>query len=413
MLLKYALANLFRRKQRTLLTAGVVGLGVFIGCLFAGGKKDIYHRLIGTSSKIAFGNIVISAPGFLDFPSLPKRVNNYDTLVKNIARIMPEALIIPRSLGTGMVVSSRSSSGVSFLAIDPKLDSSKTNIYLESLTEGDPLDQNDESGALVGAAMAKKLDFQVGSKFVFNASDIQSAPISNLLRVRGIFDTGNPELDAHAIILTQKALQSLLGMSEKDTSFLAIFFPNSSMIEPAVKDLKHLVKREKLDLNVAAWYDSQTQIRNFLALDKLQYLVVAILLGLVIASGIFNTTIMNVSERKRELATILALGCKPKLIFAAICLESLFIACLGFLIGGAVTLPAYVYLNTFGFDATFLIPNGINSGGVVIEPIVRCLLDIETLLAIFGTVGVMTLAAALIPGLLAAMTVPVKHLRDY
>ena len=81
-----------------------------------------------------------------------------------------------------------------------------------------------------------------------------------------------------------------------------------------------------------------TFLGSMLAVQDGFALVFMVVVFLALSFGLVNTLVMAVFERVREIGLMQALGMRPRLILVQILLESLYLLCLGLLLGNLLAL---------------------------------------------------------------------------
>ncbi len=148
-----------------------------------------------------------------------------------------------------------------------------------------------------------------------------------------------------------------------------------------------------------------------IAMDKSSNYISQLLIGLLVAAGIFNTLLMSVLERKREFGIMMAVGMSPVTLFRLIVIESLFLAVLGLAVGVLLSTPWYAYLSQTGLDFSSTFGEGLNVGGVLLDPVFKVKLYAESVVAILSAVLGLSLLSGLYPAWRAGRVPPVESLK--
>lgn len=128
--------------------------------------------------------------------------------------------------------------------------------------------------------------------------------------------------------------------------------------------------------------------------DEPVVFVIAAVLALIAAAGVFNTLLLNTRERVRDNATLKALGMSPRQMIVMVATSAGFLA----LLGGVVAVPGGVALSRLLFDLVGTL------GGVNVPPAAYGAYASWELVAILSAGVIVALGAALIPGRWAART---------
>ncbi|MHB8811487.1 MAG: ABC transporter permease, partial [Desulfobulbaceae bacterium] len=128
--------------------------------------------------------------------------------------------------------------------------------------------------------------------------------------------------------------------------------------------------------------------------------------------GIMNTMLMSVLERGREFGIMLAVGMAPSQVARLVLVESLWLGCLGVVLGIVLTAPWFYYMSRTGIDLSGLVGEDYSAGGVLVDPVLKLRLFRESALAILATVFLLTLAAGIYPAIRAGRVLPAQSIKE-
>ena len=152
-------------------------------------------------------------------------------------------------------------------------------------------------------------------------------------------------------------------------------------------------------------------LANAIKLDYASQKFIFVIILLIVTIGVVNTLLMSVMERMREFGVILALGSTPMVLRGMILLEALLLGLLAALLGSLFGSLATWYLVTVGINLETFMPETLEFGGVVFEPVLRATWDIAWMARIALYVVGLTLLAALYPAIKAGRITPVEGMR--
>lgn len=409
MILKLATRNIWRNRQRTLITASSVAFGVWLAVFFVGTREHTYQRLIDASSKMGVGHIAVTPPDFFDLPSPSKRLSNSKEIIDSVENIKGIKAVLPRITGTAVVATSVKSTGVSYIGIDPMVEKPEFNVFTASIVKGKNLDSTTGYDALIGDDFARRLNLSLGEKFVYTASDSQGQVISQLARVKGVFHVGSSELDGHVLVLPIDMIRKTLGYKYNEISIVSIYTKDVKKSLP-LRDLIHAKLNHKGD--TVHWTESQPDLADYIRMDNAINKMLVLFVGIIITTGILCTMMMSIFERRRELGVLLAIGLSPIKVFATILCETFAIAIIGIISGTISIIPVYLYLYRVGVDLRSVIGETIEAGGISIEFIIKCQLSWQNALLIVMSLIILTVFAAIYPATKAALTIPQEAMKD-
>lgn len=400
--------NLWRSRRRTAITAASVAGAVWMAVTFLGIAEYAYNDMVNRSATMGFGHVSVAARGYNDAPSIGLRLPSAERLVRSARATEGVDAALARVVGQGMFATARKTTGGLLLGIDPAEETAERNLFLEKLKVGEPLKPGDEAGVLVGKRMAKTLDLQLGSKLIWTSTDVNGEVVSEVGRVRGLFETGVAEVDSSTVLMPISRARKVLGMREGAATIVAVFL---SEHRAATAMQTTLAAKAGSDAEVLSWMQTQPEMSSYVKVDRSSNELFQLLIGLVVAAGILNTMLMGVLERKRELGVLLAIGMPPRSLFALVMWEALWVGLLGLALGTLLVLPWAYYLYTAGIDMSALVSEDITVAGVMFDMRIHIRLATAHFIAIPLAVLVLTLAASVYPAAKAALLAPIDSLR--
>ena len=232
LLVKIGWRNLWRNPRGTLLTALALGLGLTLLLVSLGLLDGGHDQMIANAVRFGTGHVVIQAQGYQDTGSqallLPARVvSATEAFLQTDAMKHVVRGVSPRLLASGLLSSAANSDGVRIMGVIPKQERT-VSLIPQRIVEGSYLNDDQQSGVVIGVELARKLAVKIGAKVVLMTQMVQppdpAAPDagggemqSTQLRVSGIFRTGVQAIDAHIIQLPLPEAQALLGVPDQVT----------------------------------------------------------------------------------------------------------------------------------------------------------------------------------------------------
>lgn len=406
---KMAWRNLWRRKRRTYITAFSIGFGVLLSVTFTGIGDYSYTKMINTSATMGFGHVTIQPVGYIDSPSLDKKINNAESIRTTVLNTHGVKDAVTRIMGQAMIASANKSVGGMFLGIDPEQESKEKNLFIRSLTEGKLFKNKDGREAIIGTGLAKKLNLKLKKKFVYTTTDVNGEIVSELARVKGIFKTGVSEVDGSTILLPINHVRKTLNYEKNDATLISVIIDDQRYAEKTRDKIKAEIKG--VNVEVYSWRETQPELAGIITIDKSGNYIIQILIGLLIAAGILNTLLMSVIERKQEFGVMMAVGMSPSSLFKLVIMESLFLAVIGIIIGVIMTIPWYIYMHQTGIDFSGIIGNDYSASGVIVDPVMKIRLFRESIIAILTGIFTLTLISGIYPAWKAGRVPPVESLK--
>ena len=343
--------SIWRNKRRTLISLFSIIIGTGIPIFFVCIAWGFYAGLIDDVTRLMSGHITYEHVEYRNSPSNDLWVDDIQKINKtlnNNAEVLSTKQIVNLQ---GVAHTAKGSVGISLMGIEPEKEIT-ISFLPETVIEGNYLSKEDGRWVVVGDQLAENLNISVGKKFVFTTSDIKGDLVEELFRVKGIFKTGSKEIDGHFVQSDIEIARKIAGLGSDDVSQLGIIVKNPDTHENFLQDLqKSLAKKNGVFLS---WQKIMPDVATTIRMDRTAISSFMIMLVVIVLFTMFSTILMSTLERKREFASLLAIGTQQKELKIQIFIETIFfglIACpLGALlgIGFAKWVEGYDMMNVVG-----------------------------------------------------------------
>jgi ABC-type lipoprotein release transport system permease subunit len=316
----------------------------------------------------------------------------------------------PRLLASGLLSSAANASGVSMMGVNPK-EERAVSLIPQRIVEGNYLNDDQQSGVVIGAELARKLAVKVGGKVVLMTQAVQAPATeatdadegemqSTLLRVNGIFRTGIQAIDAHVIHLPLPEAQGLLGVPDRVNQVAVLLEREGDSLMVARSLRKQLTG---LPVEVLTWRESMPTLAQSFVLDEaFNYVMNGVVLAMV-GLGILNTILMRVLERRYEFGLCSAMGLRPVQLAVMVIGESLALTAISLALGLVLGLGAQHYFATAGLDLRWFFKSSLPSA-LVFDPVIYSRLSVARIASSVSTVFLTATAISFYPALKAART---------
>jgi len=326
--------SIWRNKRRTLISLFSIIIGTGIPIFFVCIAWGFYAGLIDDVARLMSGHITYEHVEYRNSPSNDLWVDDIHKINKtlnNNAEVLSTKQIVNLQ---GVAHTAKGSVGISLMGIEPEKEIA-ISFLPETVIEGNYLSKGDGRWVVVGYQLAKNLNVSVGKKFVFTTNDIKGELVEELFRVKGIFKTGSKEIDGHFVQSDIEIARKISGLGSDDVSQLGIIVKNPDTHENFLQDLqKSLAKNNGVFLS---WQKIMPDVATTIRMDRTAISSFMIMLVVIVLFTMFSTILMSTLERKREFASLLAIGTQQKELKIQIFIETIFfglIACpLGALLG--------------------------------------------------------------------------------
>jgi ABC-type lipoprotein release transport system permease subunit len=211
------------------------------------------------------------------------------------------------------------------------------------------LDQSgEELPALIGNRMARSTGLRVGDSVTIRWRDANGTFDARDIRIVQVMNTSVPTIDQGQIWLPLPIIQELSGM-ENESSLIVVAKNTQDLPEIsgwAFKDLDFLLE------------DVQTLVRSKTAGASILYVVLMALAML----AVFNTQVLSIFRRKKEMGTFMALGFTRSMVIKLFTLEGALHAVLAAVVAAMYGIPLLV---TFARNG-WALPQSTDSYGLAI-----------------------------------------------
>ena len=326
--------SIWSYKRRTLISLFSIVIGTGIPIFFVCIAWGFYAGLIDDVARLMSGHITYEHVEYRNSPSNDLWVDDIqkiDQTLNNNSEILTTKQIVNLQ---GVAHTAKGSVGISLMGVEPEKEII-ISFLPENIIEGKYLSKGDERWVVVGQKLAKNLNIDIGKKFVFTTNNVDGELTEELFRVKGVFKTGSKEIDGHFVQSDIGIARKVAGLSNDDVSQLGIIVKNPDNHENFIKDLqKSVAKNSGVFLS---WQKIMPDVATTIRMDRTAISSFMIMLVVIVLFTMFSTILMSTLERKREFASLLALGAQQIELKIQIFLETIFfglIACpLGALLG--------------------------------------------------------------------------------
>lgn len=372
MLLRLAARSVGRNARRSALTAAamVVGLAllIFSRSLAEGG----HEQWIDSAVTLGSGHVAIQAPEYLETGKIEHHLDagalrRATTAIE--ATLGPDELVAwaPRLAANGLASSASSALPVQVQGVDPALEPRFSDMRAR-LYSGRYLEPGDRLGAYVGVELARRLELEVGSRFVLTAQGATGVVQGQLVRVVGTFKTGIPEMDEGLIHIPLETARTWLA-APGAASTVALLLGTARMTDPAVRALRQATAGDD-ELRVLGWEETSPELADAIRIDDAgDYVFHGILFALV-ALAVLNSVMMSVLGRRREFGILQAMGLTDLETGWVVFGEGLFLTAASGVVGMVAGFAFTWIFFRDGLDFSAFIQGEMTLSGTIVDPVI-------------------------------------------
>jgi len=409
MIVRIAWRSIWRSKRRTLISmfSIVIGTGLptFMVCLGWG----FYNGLIDDVARLMAGHVTYEHVEYRNSPSNDLWVDDIQTInnaLNNSADVVSTKQIV---ILQGVAHTAKGAVGVSLMGVEPSKEIT-ISFLPESIIAGEYLSQGDGRWAIVGSKLAERLNIKVGKKFVFTTNDIKGELVEDLFRVKGIFKTGSNEMDGHFVQSDIDFARMVAGLHSNAASQLGIIVKNPDAHEKILQSWqKTLAKNDGVFLS---WKQIMPDIATYIRMDRAFLVIIMCMLVILVLFTMFSTILMSVLERKREFASLLAIGTKHRELNLQIFFETLIFGLIACPLGSLLGIGALKWVE--GYDIAKLVeanPEDMSIGGFAMDTVIAPYFSTSLIVQLSIVIFLLIMVLGILPMFLISRISIVDELR--
>lgn len=311
----------------TLISIGGVAVGVMallvVLSVMSGFHEDLQKKILGVNAHMVIMNYRGTLPAY----------QQVTEQLKGETEILSAA---PFVMGQVMVSYGKKAHGVFLRGVDPEKEKKTTEIgrfmregNIEGLAAGGKV-----PGIIIGRELAGSIGAFRGDTISILSPIGKIGPLGMLPKIRqfrvvGIFEVGMFEYDSNLVLTDLKAAQEFFDMKDEVTGIqlkLADIY-NASEVRERIQN------KLGFPLYAKDWMQMNRNLFSALKLEKFAMFVILVLIILVASFNIVSTLIMNVIEKKREIAILKAMGATDRGVMTIFMLQGMLIGLVGTVIG--------------------------------------------------------------------------------
>ena len=324
--------NFYRQGLRAFLNVLVTELSIialiFMLSLLNGFQAQATRNLVSTD----VGGGHYRVPG-LDILT-PTEWEDYTMTVPHVLKSLPNTDRAEVLVQQGQLYPNRRLFPVQLRGIE--MEQSLLSLPLAGLKKYDDR-PGDMIPAVVGVKMARKAHLKQGDTVVLKWRDKGGAVDARDVLIVDVGDIVNPRVDDGVVWLRLDHLRSMTDR-DNEVSWVAVreyLGPVSGYefhgVELLMSDLLALLRQDRINSKIL-WG----------------------ILMVLVCTSVFNTQILNIFKRQKEIGTLMALGMEPGRIVRIFTLEGVLAALWALVLAVLLGVPFFIWFQGVGFDVTHL-----------------------------------------------------------
>ena len=386
--------SIWRNRRRTWITVSAIAFGLALAVFFIAFGDGVYNQLIDDATRMQGGHFTLEHPDYREAPAVDLFVGGVSGLrdrLEGLDGVLGTKALV---LGQGVARSGHGAVGVSVMGVEPAPEAASSPLA-GAIVDGSYLEEGDGRKVVLGAKLAQRLELRTGKKLVIATNDASGEIVEELFRVKGTFEIGADEVDAYLVQIPLESARRLYGLGQEDATQVGVL-----LSDPGRRPAVMAAARELLPAGVAlrTWEEVMPELANYIRVDRGSNLVFQGIIVFLSLFTIFNTILMSVLERTRELAMQLALGVSASLLRLQVVVESALLGALGSTLGVLLGGGLGWWMQAEGLDISRFYGEDIDVSGFALDTMVYADVTAELLVSMWLLVFAATVLLSLVPG---------------
>jgi putative ABC transport system permease protein len=410
-ILKLSARNLLRYRRRTLLTAGLITLGVVALLIFVSTADAFKSVMVGSITDSMLGHLEIHRKGYTSaIDNLPLNLNLGTGALTKVEKILKEepaiAAYSTRVKIGAMFSNFAETTSIRLNGVEPQAEDATVPALRKRILEGNQQGPLIALGqVMIPQLLAKGMKVKVGDSVVLVVTNASGSVNAKTFIVSAILDsvTGPGGRDGYIHI---KDARELLRMDKPEAMEIAVRLKDFKQLNAVQERLlarlnaEVLNKDDKPVTELHLWSDLSPFATIVKMIDLLTTFIRVMLVAIVLIS-VMNVMLMAVYERIREIGTLAAIGTPPRKILGLFLGEGLLLGMAGAGVGILISLGLVGVFHAYPISFTF----GRN------DLLLRPDLALSELVLVFVLSLIVSALASLQPAWRAANMDPIQALR--
>ncbi len=388
--------SIWRQRRRTLITVISIAFGLFFVIALTTLEEGVIRSVINNGAEMQAGHITIEHEEYRLAPSVSLVVPQADELADELEKLSSVEATKILIGGEGVARSGAGAFGIVIAGVEPSIERERSPLA-DKIVEGEYLDETDAKRVVIGSVLADRLNLKPGKKLVIATNDFDGELVEQLFRVKGIYRTGTDEIDGALVHMQLASARDLFKLPSGSATQIGVILNDLGRVASILPQVEGRLA-DQAALSAHPWQTIMPGVAGYVVVERSGYLIMEGFLIALVLFTILNTLLMSVTERKKEFATILALGGSKGALRLQVFFEAALIALLGILVGGLAGAYLAYYYSLEGINLQELSGGmDVDVAGVALDTTIYTLFSVPLLLLLCGAMFIATLILSLVP----------------
>lgn len=365
-LLKISIRNIHRHSRRTLSSAVTIAAGLTMFIFMNSMYKGMDYAAIDNMINLTTSSVKIHTQSYIkEKKSLPLDygIDTYDSLTAYLASNQKVKSFTRRTEFLGQLSNYTDALPVVGTVVDPSSDTTVFNLH--KYLEGEFFPGKSEKEIIIGRSLARELNVSVGDFATLQALTRYESHNADEFIITGLINSSDPNLNKNTLFITYQDANIFLDLDNLITEIDLQVFRNQNLniMTQEMEQVGTSIENHFSNLKTATFKELGAAFFE-MAKQKQSFGMIFMLLILLIASvGIFNTVLMSVYERIREIGILRSHGMRGFDVMIMFCTEGFITGLLGSTLGLIIGSVANSFLIYKGFPLEAFAGN-VNTTGM-------------------------------------------------
>lgn len=338
-LIKLAWKNVWRNKQRSLITMSSIFSAVILTIVTTSLQDGVFDNLVKNVVSFHSGYMQLHKNGYWQEQILDNGMTASPAFEDSVLHQEGVVSLTPRLESVVLASSEEVTKGCLVTGIVPEKEHLITALK-EKLVAGTFLEIEDQA-LLLSAGLAEQLQVGVNDSLVLIGQGYHGAMAVGNYRIKGILKFGSPQLNDQAVFLPLPLAQDFFGAQDIITTYV-LSITSSNKLEVITARVKAGIGDY---YEVMTWEEIVPEVAQHIKTDKGSMYIIVGILYLLIVFGIFSTQLMMMVERRHETGMLIAIGMSKARLIRSLLVESVLTVMMGCALGIMASIPLVRYLN--------------------------------------------------------------------
>jgi ABC-type lipoprotein release transport system permease subunit len=300
-------------------------------------QEGSYSSMIDNVVKFYSGYIQVHDEDYWENKTINNSFVLTDSLSNKISSVKEITMYAPRLESFALASSEEITRGTMVIGIDPVKE--KEVMDIEKWLEKGKYLENGDDAILVAYDLARYLELEVGDTLVMIGQGYHGTSAAGKYPIKGIVRFPSPELNRQTLYMSLENCQNFYSAENLITALVLMVEDQYDL----AKAMRNLNRGINAPYSVMSWEEMQPEMLQMIEADRAGGVVMKAILYIIIGFGILGTIMMMVSERKREMGVMIAIGMQRLKLSGILFYETVFIGMIGVLVGFAGSIPVIAY----------------------------------------------------------------------